>query len=92
MNIQRGKWDWQFVKKRNVIGDLSGLSKNQDAAQYSISLDFQKEESVIAGEGESNKIILLAKGRKADVCLIQEVLKTSTISHKLSVVSHAQMR
>lgn len=39
-----------------------------------------------AGEGNPDKIILLVEDSKADIRLIQEVLKTSTVPHQLMIV------
>ncbi len=41
---------------------------------------------MIAGEGEPDKIILLVEDSKADIRLVQEVLKTSTVPHQLVIV------
>lgn len=40
----------------------------------------------MAREGQQDKIILLVEDSKADVRLVQEVLKTSTVPHQLMVV------
>ncbi len=39
-----------------------------------------------AGEGNPDKIILLVEDSKADIRLVQEVLKTSTVPHQLMIV------
>ncbi len=41
---------------------------------------------MIAREGQADKIILLVEDSKADIRLVQEVLKTSTVSHQLMIV------
>ncbi|MDJ0845456.1 response regulator [Crocosphaera sp.] len=41
---------------------------------------------MIAREGQQDKIILLVEDSKADIRLIQEVLKTSTVPHQLMIV------
>jgi chemotaxis family two-component system response regulator Rcp1 len=41
---------------------------------------------VIAGEENKDKIILLVEDSKADIRLVQEVLKTSTVPHQLMSV------
>lgn len=41
---------------------------------------------MIAREGQQDRIILLVEDSKADVRLIQEVLKTSTVPHQLMIV------
>ncbi|ACK68044.1 response regulator receiver protein [Rippkaea orientalis PCC 8801] len=40
----------------------------------------------MAEEGEANKIILLVEDSKADIRLVQEVLKTSTVPHELVII------
>ncbi|MDJ0660968.1 MAG: response regulator [Crocosphaera sp.] len=41
---------------------------------------------MIAREGQQDKIILLVEDSKADIRLVQEVLKTSTVPHQLMIV------
>ncbi len=41
---------------------------------------------MIAREGQADKIILLVEDSKADIRLVQEVLKTSTVPHQLMIV------
>ena len=41
---------------------------------------------MIAREGQQDKIILLVEDYKADIRLVQEVLKTSTVPHQLMIV------
>ncbi len=41
---------------------------------------------MIAREGQQDRIILLVEDSKADIRLVQEVLKTSTVPHQLMVV------
>ncbi|MGK7882106.1 MAG: response regulator [Crocosphaera sp.] len=41
---------------------------------------------MIAKEGQQDKIILLVEDSKADIRLVQEVLKTSTVPHQLMIV------
>nr|WP_198648387.1 response regulator [Cyanothece sp. BG0011] len=40
----------------------------------------------MAREGQQDKIILLVEDSKADIRLVQEVLKTSTVPHQLMIV------
>ena len=41
---------------------------------------------MIAREGQQDRIILLVEDSKADIRLVQEVLKTSTVPHQLMIV------
>lgn len=41
---------------------------------------------MIAREGQQDKIILLVEDSKADIRLVQELLKTSTVPHQLMIV------
>ena len=41
---------------------------------------------MIAREGQADQIILLVEDSKADIRLVQEVLKTSTVPHQLMIV------